>query len=161
MSCCRSEHEWLRIELGDAADGQTLPARGNGCSHCNGTGYQGRTGVYEMLEMTRPVVEAANQPETGALRARPRARRWPATRCAGHAAQLVVAGRTTVEEAMRVSSPDWTTDGLTSPTRAATAAASWCRACSRAPTAARSRPSCSAPASRRSRSARPQRRAGG
>jgi MSHA biogenesis protein MshE len=30
-----------------------------GLSHCNGTGYRGRTGVYEMLEMNREMVEAA------------------------------------------------------------------------------------------------------
>ena len=34
--------------------------RGTGCDNCRGTGYRGRTGVYEMLEMTRPVVQAAN-----------------------------------------------------------------------------------------------------
>ena len=28
-----------------------------------GTGYLGRTGVYEMLEMTKPVVDAASQPD--------------------------------------------------------------------------------------------------
>jgi len=32
---------------------------GRGCSHCNGSGYRGRTGVYEMLEMTSEMVEAA------------------------------------------------------------------------------------------------------
>jgi MSHA biogenesis protein MshE len=32
---------------------------GRGCSHCNGTGYRGRMGVYEMLEMGREMVEAA------------------------------------------------------------------------------------------------------
>jgi len=31
---------------------------GRGCSHCNGTGYRGRMGVYEMLEMSREMVEA-------------------------------------------------------------------------------------------------------
>src|SRR5450631_2665409 len=32
---------------------------GRGCTHCNGTGYRGRMGVYEMLEMSREMVEAA------------------------------------------------------------------------------------------------------
>jgi MSHA biogenesis protein MshE len=36
---------------------------GKGCSHCNGTGYRGRTGVYELLEMTRAVTDAANHPD--------------------------------------------------------------------------------------------------
>src|SRR5687767_14365816 len=30
--------------------------RGRGCSHCNGIGFTGRTGVYEMLEMTPELV---------------------------------------------------------------------------------------------------------
>ncbi len=34
---------------------------GRGCSHCNGTGYRGRTGVYEMLEMGHEMVEAAGR----------------------------------------------------------------------------------------------------
>ena len=32
---------------------------GRGCSHCNGTGYRGRMGVYEMLEMGQELVDAA------------------------------------------------------------------------------------------------------
>ena len=39
------EHEWLRSELHDAVEKYRY-VRGKGCSHCNGTGYQGRTGVY-------------------------------------------------------------------------------------------------------------------
>ena len=38
--------------------------RGRGCSHCNGTGYRGRMGVYEMLEMTPPLVDAAAHSES-------------------------------------------------------------------------------------------------
>jgi MSHA biogenesis protein MshE len=65
-------------------------------------GYRGRTGVYELLEMTRPVVDAANHPDpahflqvAGAQMAGETLRR--------HAVQLVVQGRTTVAEAMRIS----------------------------------------------------------
>ena len=36
---------------------------GRGCSHCNGTGYRGRTGVYEMLEMTQ-AAGRSGQPAT-------------------------------------------------------------------------------------------------
>ena len=32
---------------------------GRGCSHCNGAGYRGRMGLYEMLEMDRELVEVA------------------------------------------------------------------------------------------------------
>jgi len=95
------EREWLRYELRDEVD-QHRYARGKGCSHCNGTGFQGRTGVYEALEMTSAVVEAA---DSGDL---PTFIRVAREQMAGrtlrrHAAQLVTAGRTTVEEAMRVT----------------------------------------------------------
>ncbi|MET0982835.1 MAG: GspE/PulE family protein, partial [Telluria sp.] len=46
------EQAWLRAELGDFVE-QAQFFHGKGCSHCNGTGYRGRTGVYELLEMTR------------------------------------------------------------------------------------------------------------
>jgi MSHA biogenesis protein MshE len=52
------EVEWL-VNEGMAREQWGLMVRGRGCSHCNGTGYRGRLGVYEMLEMTRPLVEAA------------------------------------------------------------------------------------------------------
>lgn len=97
-----SEHEWLRSELGADVDKQAYK-RGRGCSYCNGTGYVGRTGVYEMLEMTKPVVEAANQENV--QRFMEVARQQLAGRTLRHhAAQLAAAGRTSPDEAMRVSS---------------------------------------------------------
>ncbi len=95
------EHEWLRSELGDVVD-KARYLRGKGCSHCNGTGFQGRSGVYEMLEMTNPVVEAANSDDvSGFVRA---ARlQMAGNTLRRHAAQMVAAGRTTAEEGMRVS----------------------------------------------------------
>src|SRR5690606_14687789 len=55
-----AESEWLAYEVKAPLNGHTY-SKGKGCSNCNGTGYLGRTGVYEMLEMTKPVVEAANR----------------------------------------------------------------------------------------------------
>jgi MSHA biogenesis protein MshE len=96
------EHEWLRVELGDAVERHEY-REGAGCSHCNGTGFSGRTGIYEMLEMTGRVVEAANQDDPGAFVKAAR------EQMAGHtlkqdALRVALEGRTTVEEAMRVSS---------------------------------------------------------
>ncbi len=96
-----AEHEWLRQAHGAAADGQRY-AKGKGCPHCNGSGYFGRSGVYEMLEMTQPVVEAANQEDPARFVA-VATREIAGNTLHAHAAALVVAGRTTVEEAMRVS----------------------------------------------------------
>jgi MSHA biogenesis protein MshE len=47
----------VRVEAGDKAD-QLKFKRGRGCSHCNGSGYQGRIGVFEYLEMDNALVEA-------------------------------------------------------------------------------------------------------
>src|SRR5688572_27493141 len=96
------EREWLRLELPDMAEEQRC-RRGKGCTHCNGTGYAGRTVVYEMLEMTGPVIEAANQENIQ------RFMEVAHEQMAGntlrrHAAQLAAAGTTTVDEAMRISS---------------------------------------------------------
>ncbi|HVY06683.1 MAG TPA: GspE/PulE family protein [Burkholderiales bacterium] len=97
-----SEHEWMRARLGTSTDERTY-MKGRGCTQCNGTGYLGRTGVYEMLEMTKPVVEAANQPDPAIFMAVGRAQIEGET-LMDHAVQLVIAGRTTVDEAMRMSS---------------------------------------------------------
>jgi MSHA biogenesis protein MshE len=94
------EHEWLRHELQDVDHNRCK--RGKGCSHCNGTGFLGRTGVYEMLEMTNPVVEAANQEDVQRFVNVGREQMAGRT-LSRHAAHIAAAGRTTVQEAMRVS----------------------------------------------------------
>jgi MSHA biogenesis protein MshE len=62
---CREPHqptpqeiEWLEAEGVARGEWGDL-VHGRGCSHCNGTGYHGRMGVYEMLEMTQDLVDAA------------------------------------------------------------------------------------------------------
>lgn len=47
----------LRNEVGDRANTLTF-RRGAGCSHCNGTGYQGRIGIFEFLEMDENLIQA-------------------------------------------------------------------------------------------------------
>lgn len=96
------EREWLRHELGDAVDAHKY-LKGAGCTQCNATGYLGRTGVYEMLEMTRPVVEAANSGDNARFVQEARQQMHGHT-LRRHAATLATQGRTTVEEAMKVSS---------------------------------------------------------
>jgi len=96
------EHEWLRVEIGDEVDRHEY-REGAGCSHCNGTGYLGRTGIYEMLEMTAPVVEAANREDPAEFirAAREQMARHNLRR---DAIRAVTEGRTTVHEAMRTTS---------------------------------------------------------
>ena len=96
-----TEVEWLRLELNDKV-GMAKYFHGKGCSHCNGMGYRGRTGVYELLEMTGPVVDAANDPDPAHFLKAANAQMAGQT-LRRHAVQLVIQGRTTVAEAMRIS----------------------------------------------------------
>ena len=97
-----AEHEWLRYELHDRVDAHKY-LRGRGCPQCANTGYTGRTGVYEMLEMTNDVVEATNQGDPNAFVEAAR-EQMAGNTLRRDAVRLVLAGRTTVDEAMRVSS---------------------------------------------------------
>jgi MSHA biogenesis protein MshE len=47
----------VRAEAGERSEALRF-RRGRGCSHCNGTGYQGRIGIFEYLEMDDALVEA-------------------------------------------------------------------------------------------------------
>lgn len=95
------EHEWLRYELCDTVD-QRKYYRGRGCAHCGGTGYSGRTGVFEMLEMTNDVVEAINSDDSGVFVQAAR-RQMAGETLRRDAVRLVIKGRTTIDEAMRIS----------------------------------------------------------
>lgn len=95
------EHEWLVAELGDQVDNHQYK-HGQGCSHCANTGYQGRQAAYELLEMTNSLVEVLNRGDPNEFMAIGR------EQMAGHtlrrdAVRLVLSGRTTVNEAMRIS----------------------------------------------------------
>jgi MSHA biogenesis protein MshE len=97
-----AEHEWLRGDLGENVD-RARYFQGKGCSHCNGGGYRGRTGVFELLEMTRRVTEAANHADPAVFLKAAQAEMGGNT-MRRHAVALVVQGRTTISEAMRISS---------------------------------------------------------
>jgi MSHA biogenesis protein MshE len=96
-----TERAWLRLELGAGVDGHHY-FHGKGCSRCNSMGYRGRTGVYEMLEMTAAVIDAANHQDQNQFMKAALAEMAGNT-LRRHAVALVVAGRTTVAEAMRIS----------------------------------------------------------
>ena len=96
-----AEINFVRAELGQHAE-TTQFFHGKGCSHCNGTGYRGRTGVYELLEMTRAVTDAANHPDPAHFLKVAHAEMGGET-LRRHGVHLAVQGRTTIAEAMRVS----------------------------------------------------------
>ncbi|WP_265948431.1 GspE/PulE family protein [Dechloromonas sp. A34] len=96
-----AEHEWLRYELGAEVDRHTYQ-HGRGCAHCGNNGYQGRTGVYEFLEMNDAVVEAINHDDPGEFM-RVARQQMAGDTLRRDAVRLVLAGTTTVAEAMRIS----------------------------------------------------------
>jgi MSHA biogenesis protein MshE len=95
------EQAWLKLELGDTLDQHSF-VRGRGCTHCNGTGYQGRIGIYELLEMNTGLTDAANHHDAHVFIKLARQQMAGRT-LRSSAVAMAVAKRTTVTEAMRVS----------------------------------------------------------
>jgi MSHA biogenesis protein MshE len=94
------ERAWLDSMLAPG-DAPVQARRGLGCSACNGTGYAGRHGVYELLEMDVTLTQAATKADPVAFLQAARARMKGHT-LAFHALELVRQGRTSLAEALRV-----------------------------------------------------------
>lgn len=75
---------------------------GKGCSLCNGTGYQGRVGVYELLEMNNELIDAASHHDPNTF-IRAGRQHMAGKTLRKSAVDLIIAKRTTIAEAMRIS----------------------------------------------------------
>ncbi len=93
------EQSWLTTMIETGAP--VSPKRGRGCSSCNGTGYAGRQGVYELLEMDAVLTQAASRSDPGEFMKLARERMKGQT-MAYHVLQLVIQGRTSLAEALRI-----------------------------------------------------------
>lgn len=60
------ERAWLAATLGTASEDLPL-YHGRGCSYCNNTGYRGRIGVYELLEIDGPMADALRRGDQAAF----------------------------------------------------------------------------------------------
>jgi MSHA biogenesis protein MshE len=95
------EHTWLtNLATTDELAGAQL-RRGRGCSECKQTGYVGRTGVYEFIEMTQELIDALNHGEPAHFTQAAR-RQMAGHTLARDALRLVLEGRSTVDDAMRI-----------------------------------------------------------
>lgn len=94
-----AEAVWLR----QVAPGASLDnlRHGKGCQHCNRTGYMGRIGLYEFLEMTNDLAIAANMQDTNIFIQKARERLKGQT-LRDQSLQLALNGKTTIDEIMRV-----------------------------------------------------------
>ncbi|MFK5927662.1 MAG: type II secretion system ATPase GspE [Desulfuromusa sp.] len=76
--------------------------RGRGCSHCMQVGYLGRTGLYELLEVTDPIRHlVTSNADAATIRQQALKMGMKPLRQAGMI--KVLAGQTTVEEVLRVT----------------------------------------------------------
>lgn len=96
-----NEHAWLKLELGNTVDEYKF-SYGKGCSHCNGTGYQGRVGVYELLEINTQLTDSINEHDQNQFIKLAR-QQMAGKSLRKSSVDLVVARRTSVAEAMRIS----------------------------------------------------------
>jgi MSHA biogenesis protein MshE len=94
------ELQWLLTVGRDPAAGKIMA--GSGCQHCNGSGYSGRIGIYEMLEMDSELAALANSEDPGRF-IEAAERRMAGQLLRDSAAHLALTGKTTVSEAMRVT----------------------------------------------------------
>ena len=96
--------EKLLAELFDGTEvpNQATFYRGRGCSHCMDVGYLGRTGLYELLEVTDSIRQlVTSNADAATIRQQALKMGMRPLRQAGLA--KVLAGETTVEEILRVT----------------------------------------------------------
>lgn len=97
------EHEmaWLKANRPDAAAASFV--QGAGCARCGNSGYRGRVGVYELLEISGELVSALRNEDLDGFAelARKSAGFVPLS---GSAVHLAAQGKTSLQEAMRISS---------------------------------------------------------
>jgi len=104
---CRISYQPDEKLLAELFDGTEVPNRatfyrGRGCSHCMDVGYLGRTGLYELLEVTDPIRQlVTSNADAATIRQQALKMGMKPLRQAGLA--KVLAGETTVEEILRVT----------------------------------------------------------
>lgn len=95
-------HAWLSAMLGTAGAAAARWRQGAGCAHCNGSGFHGRQGLYEMLEMSPALAAAASAGDTREFMTLA-AQKMQGQSLGQRAAEAVAAGRTSVDEALSVA----------------------------------------------------------
>ncbi len=95
------QRAWLKTYLGEQAD-HAMFQHGRGCSQCNNTGYSGRIGVFEYLELDDELADALRLEDSVLFTKL--ARNNPGYQpFAMNALEYALQGVTTLEEVLRVS----------------------------------------------------------
>jgi general secretion pathway protein E len=104
---CRVSYHPDESVLVQLFEGQPVPKgavffRGRGCSHCMQVGYLGRTGLYEMLEVTDAIrALVTSNADAATIRKQAQKDGMRPLRLSG--LDKVLAGQTTIEEVLRVT----------------------------------------------------------
>ncbi|MEK9544002.1 MAG: ATPase, T2SS/T4P/T4SS family, partial [Luminiphilus sp.] len=102
---CREPHQPSTVELQTLGltDGQQVTLhRAVGCPHCNQTGYRGRTGIYELIEIDESLREMIHEGRGEQAMLAEARQRYPGIDADGR--RRVIAGETSLEEVLRVTS---------------------------------------------------------
>jgi len=95
------EQTWL-ARHGAQVAGITGLRHGIGCTHCHGSGYHGRIGVYELLEIGDALCEALARGDNAAF-ARGATESLGSRTLIGGALALALSGATTLDEVFRIA----------------------------------------------------------
>jgi MSHA biogenesis protein MshE len=115
-SACAEPHDltsqekmWLRANAGESAEFLDF-LRPSGCPRCNGTGYKGRTGIYELLELDEAMADALRRNDTqGYIEAALQTKGFrPLSMCA---LEYASKGVTSLEEVLRIAGESEDTGG--------------------------------------------------
>ena len=96
------ELTWFKHHMGETEAGTARFMRGRGCARCNGVGYSGRRGVFEIIEMNAALAQALQQQDTTVFD-RLALEQIGANTLVRNALEMVIAGKTTIAEAMTVA----------------------------------------------------------
>jgi len=96
------QESWLKAQLGKAYPAEAGFVRGRGCNYCYLTGYRGRIGVYELLEIGASLTDMIRRQDLdGFLAAANKSRGY--VPLARGAIDYAIAGITSIDEAVRIS----------------------------------------------------------
>ena len=101
---CREQQQVTDAEaawFGPNISPETLIYRPKGCENCNFTGYRGRTGIYELIEIHDDLRSMIHKGASEMDMARVARKQAPGILSDGQ--RRVLAGQTSMEEVMRVT----------------------------------------------------------
>jgi MSHA biogenesis protein MshE len=92
----------LKAQVGSKAAEKTAFVSGRGCNYCQLTGYRGRIGVYELLEMDNGLTDALRREDLSDFvsLARKKKSYVPLVNCA---LDYAISGVTSLDEVVRVA----------------------------------------------------------